>query len=68
MEMGKTVFCRPTEDVDVLTAKQVKELQKRNVQLKEENFILKKRLSYLRHTHPTSVKTTPFPLKANGVV
>ncbi len=35
---------------EVLTAKQVKELQKRNAQLKEENLILKKRLPYSRHT------------------
>ena len=31
-----------TEDGDVFTAKQIKELQKRNVQLEEENQILKK--------------------------
>lgn len=30
------------DDGDVLTAKQVKELQKRNAQLEEENLILKK--------------------------
>lgn len=33
-------------DGEVLTAKQVKELQKRNAQLKEENLILKKQLPY----------------------
>ena len=31
-----------TDDGEVLTAKQVKELQKRNAQLEEENLILKK--------------------------
>lgn len=31
-----------TEDGDILTARQVKELQKRNAQLEEENLILKK--------------------------
>lgn len=34
-----------TEDGDVLTAKQVKELQKRNAQLEEENLILKKAIA-----------------------
>lgn len=34
-----------TEDGDVLTAKQVKELQKRNAQLEEENMILKKAIA-----------------------
>ena len=34
-----------TDDGEVLTAKQVKELQKRNAQLKEENLILKKAIS-----------------------
>ncbi len=34
-----------TEDGDVLTAKQVKELQKRNVRLEEENMILKKAIA-----------------------
>ncbi len=38
------------DDGDVLTAKQVKELQKRNAQLEEENLILKKRLPSSRHT------------------
>ena len=37
-------------DGELLTAKQVKELQKRNAQLEEENLILKKRLPYSRHT------------------
>ena len=31
-----------TDDGEILTAKQVKELQKRNAQLEEENLILKK--------------------------
>lgn len=34
-----------TEDGDVLTAKQVKELQKRMAQLEEENLILKKAIA-----------------------
>ncbi len=33
------------DDGDVLTAKQVKELQKRNAQLEEENLILKKAIA-----------------------
>ena len=39
-----------TDSGEVLTAKQVKELQKRMAQLEEENQILKKRLPYSRHT------------------
>lgn len=38
------------DDETVLTAKQIKELQKRNAQLEEENLILKKPLRYSRHT------------------
>ena len=34
-----------TEDGDVLTAKQIKELQKRNAQLEVENLILKKAIA-----------------------
>lgn len=34
-----------TEDGEVLTAKQIKELQKRNAQLEEENLILKKAIA-----------------------
>lgn len=34
-----------TEDRDVLTAKQIKELQKRNAQLEEENLILNKAIA-----------------------
>ncbi|MCI9406683.1 MAG: transposase [Oscillospiraceae bacterium] len=51
--LGKWVKQYSTVEIDdgeVLTAKQVKELQKRNVQLEEENLILKKRLPYSRHT------------------
>ena len=33
------------DDGEVLTAKQVKELQKRNAQLEEENLILKKAIA-----------------------
>lgn len=39
----------------VLTAKQIKELQKRNAQLEEENLILKKPLRYSRPTR-TKIK------------
>lgn len=42
-----------TDDGEVLTAKQVKELQKRMAQLEEENQILKKRLPYSHHTQAT---------------
>lgn len=42
-----------TDDGEVLTAKQVKELQKRMAQLEEENLILKKRLPFSRHTRTT---------------
>ena len=42
-----------TDSGEVLTAKQVKELQKRMAQLEEENQILKKRLPYSRHTQTT---------------
>ena len=34
-----------TEDGDILTARQIKELQKRNAQLEEENLILKKAIA-----------------------
>lgn len=34
-----------TDDGEVLTAKQVKDLQKRNAQLEEENLILKKAIA-----------------------
>ena len=34
-----------TEDGEVLTIKQIKELQKRNAQLEEENLILKKAIA-----------------------
>ncbi len=36
-----------TEDGDILTAKQVKALQKRLLQLDEENLILKKAIAFL---------------------
>lgn len=42
-----------TDNGEALTAKQVKELQKRMAQLEEENQILKKRLSYSHHTQTT---------------
>ncbi len=38
------------DDNTVLTARQIKELQKRNAQLEEENIILKKVIAILRHT------------------
>ena len=45
-----------TEDVNVFTAKQIKELQKRNAHLEEENQILKKkRLPSSLHTQ-TKIK------------
>lgn len=34
-----------TEDGEVITAKQIKELQRRNAQLEEENLILKKAIA-----------------------
>lgn len=42
-----------TDDGEILTAKQVKELQKRNARLEEELMILKKRLPSSRHTRTT---------------
>lgn len=47
-----------TDDGDVLTAKQVKELQKRMAQLEEENQILKKRLPSSSHTQTTTRSCT----------
>ena len=38
------------DDETVVTAEQIKALQKRNAQLEEENLILKKRLQYSFHT------------------
>ncbi len=43
-----------TDDGEVLTAKQIKEMQKRMAQLEEENQILKKRLPSSRHTQTTT--------------
>lgn len=46
--MGKWVKQYSTVEIDngeILTAKQVKELQKRNAQLEEENLILKKAIA-----------------------
>ena len=42
---GKRYSEIKTEDGDVFTAKQIKELQKRNAQLEEENLILKKAIA-----------------------
>ena len=42
-----------TDDGEILTAKQVKDLQNRNSQLEEELIILKKRLPSSRHTQAT---------------
>lgn len=40
------------EDGSVLTAKQVKELQKKNASLEEENLILKKAIAiFTPHSH-----------------
>ena len=44
-----------TSNGEILTAKQIQELQKRNAQLEEENLILKKRLPSSRHTQ-TKIK------------
>ena len=42
-----------TEDGEVLTVKQIKELQKRNAQLQEENLILKKAIAiFTPHSKP----------------
>ena len=43
------------DDNTILTSKQIKELQKRNAQLEEENLILKKPLRYSRLTQ-TKIK------------
>ena len=43
-----------TDDGEILTAKQIKDLQKRNAQLEEETLILKKRLPSSRHTQTTT--------------
>lgn len=42
-----------TDDGQILTAKHISELQKRNAQLEEENMILKKRLPSSLHTRAT---------------
>ncbi|HBI1970479.1 TPA: hypothetical protein I0H42_RS13275 [Enterococcus faecalis] len=42
------------ESGELLTAKQVRELQKQKAALEEENLILKKRLPYSPHTPPTT--------------
>lgn len=54
-----------TDDGEVLTARQVKELQKRNAQLEEENLILKKRLPYSLHTQAKTrcCPQTSFPAR-----
>lgn len=41
------------DDGNVLTAKQVKQLQKRNTQLEAKNLILKKKFPYSHHTQTT---------------
>ena len=43
-----------TEDGELITAKQVKELQRRNAQLEEENIILKKAIAIFT-PHSTNV-------------
>ena len=43
-----------TDNGEVMTAKQVKDLQRRLAQLEEENLILKKRLPSSRHTQTTT--------------
>ena len=52
---GKTQASLIKEYGEILTAKQIQELQKRNAQLEEENLILKKRLPSSRHTQ-TKIK------------
>ena len=48
----KQYFTVQTDDSDVLIAKQVKQLQKRNAQLEEENLILKKAIAiFTPHSH-----------------
>ena len=47
----KQYFIVETDSGEILTAKQVEDMQKRNAQLEEELLILKKRLPYLRYTH-----------------
>ena len=47
-----------TDNGEILTAKQVKELQKRMAQLEEENQILKKRLPSSLHTQTTTRSCT----------
>ena len=47
------------DDGTILTARQIKQLQKRNARLEEENLILKKRLPYSRHTRRT-IKSDSF--------
>nr|WP_303038043.1 transposase [Enterocloster clostridioformis] len=44
----------------ILTANQIKDLQKRNAMLKEENLILKKRLPYSLLT-PPKIKCCTYP-------
>ena len=46
------------DDGEVLAAKQIKEFQKRNAQLEEENLILKKRLPSSRHILSTTERCT----------
>ena len=41
------------DDETIISAKQIRELQKRNAALEEENTILKKPLPYSRHTQAT---------------
>ena len=47
------------DDDTLITAEQIKALQKRNAQLEEENLILKKPLRYSRHTQ-AKIKRSPF--------
>ena len=47
------------DDDTLITAEQIKALQKRNAQLDEENLILKKPLRYSRHTQ-AKIDRRPF--------
>jgi len=50
------------DDDTILSAQQIKALQKRNAELEEENLILKKRLQSSRHTQ-TEIKRHRCPIR-----
>ncbi len=53
-----------TVDGDLMTAQQVKQMQKRLAELEEENLILKKRLPSSRHTPGKTERGPQTPLSA----